>query len=48
MVPTVSDEQLVEVAERVNGDATCSPLDGLLMLTDANADAVVIKTNRRE
>jgi hypothetical protein len=48
MVPTVSDEQLVEVAERVNGDATCSPLDGLLMLTDANAEAVLTKTKSRE
>jgi hypothetical protein len=48
MVPTVCDEQLVEVAERVNGDETCSPLDGLLILTPANAEAVDMKTRSRE
>jgi hypothetical protein len=48
MVPTVCDEQLVEVAERVNGEMTCSPLEGLLMLTPANADAEEIRTISRE
>jgi hypothetical protein len=48
MVPTVCDEQLVEVADSVKGEMTCSPLDGLLMLTPANADAVEIRPIRRE
>jgi len=47
MVPTVCEEQFVEVAERVKGDETCSPLEGLLMLTPANADAVEMKTMMR-
>jgi hypothetical protein len=48
MVPTVWEEQLVEVAESVKGEETCSPLDGLLMLTPANADAVEMRPIRRE
>jgi hypothetical protein len=38
----------VEVAERVKGEVTCSPLEGLLMLTPANADAVEMQAIRRE
>jgi hypothetical protein len=48
MVPTVCDEQLVEEAERVKGEITCSPLDGLLMLTDPNAVAVEMNAITRE
>jgi hypothetical protein len=48
MVPTVSDEQLVDVAESVNGEVTCSPLEGLLILTPANAVAVETTLIKRE
>lgn len=46
-MPTVCDEQLVEVADKVNGELTCSPLDGLLMLTLASAGRVETKSIRR-
>jgi hypothetical protein len=47
MVPTDCDEQLLDVAERVNGEVTCSPLEGLLMLTLANAGTAAMETRRR-